>query len=155
PAVPRARRPGLGRRWTGRGAGGAGGTPRCPRRGAPACRRRQHGADSGEHDMNTEDEGARRRPAARGFPRVAVPSRGRLRTRTLELLEHAGYSPSMLHGGGAIARVDGLVFIEMRSRDAAAALAAGQVAAAFIATDLITEHQLEDLPALPLGFARS
>jgi ATP phosphoribosyltransferase len=93
--------------------------------------------------------------SAQGAPLVAVPSRGRLRTHALELLEHAGYATSMLHGGGSIARVDGLSFIEMRSRDAAAALAAGQVAAAFIATDLITEHQLEHLPALPLGFARS
>jgi ATP phosphoribosyltransferase len=94
--------------------------------------------------------------AGRGAPpRVAVPSRGRLRTRTLELLADAGYATSMLHGGGAVARVDGLSFIEMRSRDAAAALAAGQVAAAFIATDLVVEHQLEELPALPLGFARS
>src|SRR5918996_5766881 len=88
-------------------------------------------------------------------PRVAVPSRGRLRSDTLELLEHAGYATSMLHGGGSVARVDGLSFIEMRSRDAAAALAAGQVAAAFIATDLVVEHELEHLPALPLGFARS
>jgi ATP phosphoribosyltransferase len=88
-------------------------------------------------------------------PRVAVPSRGRLRTSVLELLEHAGYATSMLHGGGSVARVDGLSFIEMRSRDAAAALAAGQVVAAFIATDLVAEHQLEELPALALGFARS
>lgn len=88
-------------------------------------------------------------------PRVAVPSRGRLRSDALELLEHAGYATSMLHGGGSVARVDGLSFIEMRSRDAAAALAAGQVAAAFIATDLVAEHQLQHLPALPLGFARS
>lgn len=88
-------------------------------------------------------------------PRVAVPSRGRLRTRTLDLLDDAGYATSMLHGGGSVAHVDGLSFIEMRSRDAAAALAAGQVAAAFIASDLVREHELEDLPALPLGFARS
>lgn len=89
------------------------------------------------------------------IPSVAVPSRGRLRTRTLELLEHAGYPTAMLHGGGSIARIDGLSFIEMRSRDAAAALAAGQVAAAFVATDLVMEHELHDLPALPLDAARS
>lgn len=88
-------------------------------------------------------------------PWVAVPSRGRLRTRTLELLSDAGYATSMLHGGESIARIDGLSFIEMRSRDAAAALAAGQVDAAFIASDLIAEHDLHDLPAVPLGFARS
>ena len=88
-------------------------------------------------------------------PRVAVPSRGRLRTRALELLEHAGYPTAMLHGGGAIARVDGLSFIEMRPRDAAAALAVGQVAAAFLATDLVVEHELDDLPAVSLGFAKS
>jgi ATP phosphoribosyltransferase len=78
-----------------------------------------------------------------------------LRTGVLELIEAAGYATSMLHGGGSVARVDGLTFIEMRSRDAAAALAAGQVAAAFIATDLVLEHELDGLPALSLGFARS
>ncbi len=88
-------------------------------------------------------------------PWIAVPSRGRLRTRTLELLGDAGYPTSMLHGSESIARLDSLSFIEMRSRDAAAALAAGQVDAAFIATDLIAEHDLRDLPSLPLGFARS
>lgn len=88
-------------------------------------------------------------------PWVAVPSRGRLRTRTLELLSDAGYATSMLHGSESVARIDGLSFIEMRSRDAARALAAGQVHAAFVATDLVEEHDLHDLPALPLGFARS
>lgn len=88
-------------------------------------------------------------------PWIAVPSRGRLRTRTLELLNAAGYATSQLHGGGSIARIDELSLIEMRSRDAAAALAAGQVDAAFIASDLIAEHELYDLPAVPLGFARS
>jgi ATP phosphoribosyltransferase len=48
-----------------------------------------------------------------------------------------------------------LSFIEMRSRDAAAALAAGQVDAAFIASDLVAEHDLQHLAAVPLGFARS
>jgi ATP phosphoribosyltransferase len=88
-------------------------------------------------------------------PWVAVPSRGRLRTNTLELLGAAGYATSRLHGNQSVARVDGLSFIEMRSRDAARALAAGQVAAAFIATDLVEEHALGELDALPLGFARS
>lgn len=88
-------------------------------------------------------------------PWVAVPSRGRLRTRALELLDAAGYATSMLHGSESIARVDGLSFIEMRSRDAAAALAVGQVDAAFIATDLVDEHELAHLPSLPMGFARS
>ena len=88
-------------------------------------------------------------------PWIAVPSRGRLRTRTLELLTHAGYATSMLHGSESIARIDGLSFIEMRSRDAARALAAGQVDAGFIATDLVQEHELGGLEALSLGFARS
>jgi ATP phosphoribosyltransferase len=88
-------------------------------------------------------------------PWVAVPSRGRLRTKTLELLGAAGYATSRLHGNQSIAHVDGLSFIEMRSRDAARALAAGQVDAAFIATDLVEEHELGALDALPLGFARS
>lgn len=88
-------------------------------------------------------------------PWIAVPSRGRLRTQTLELLGAAGYTTSLLHGGGAIARIDELSFIEMRSRDAAAALAAGQVDAAFIASDLVAEHDLYALEAVALGFARS
>ena len=88
-------------------------------------------------------------------PRIAVPSRGRLRTHALDLLGHAGFSTAMLHGSGSVAHGDGFAFIEMRSRDAAAALAARQVAAAFIATDLVLEHQLGDLPSQPLGFARS
>lgn len=87
--------------------------------------------------------------------RVAVPSRGRLRDECLSLLSAAGYATSMLHGIGSIATVDGLEFIEMRPRDAAAALAAGQLEAAFVATDIVMEHELEDLPALGLGFSRS
>lgn len=88
-------------------------------------------------------------------PWIAVPSRGRLRSRTLDLLDDAGYATSKLHGDQSIARVDGLSFIEMRSRDAARALAAGQVDAAFVATDLVEEYELDDLVAVPLGFARS
>jgi ATP phosphoribosyltransferase len=90
---------------------------------------------------------------------VAVPSKGRLREQCLSLLSSAGYPTGMLHGGGALARVDSetgdLSFIEMRPRDAAAALAAKQLDAAFVATDLVMEHTLDDLPAVPLGFSRS
>jgi ATP phosphoribosyltransferase len=87
--------------------------------------------------------------------RIAVPSKGRLRDQCLDLLSAAGYSTSMLHGAGSITLIDGLEFIEMRPRDAAAALAAGQLAAAFLATDIVAEHGLEAAPALPLGFSRS
>lgn len=87
--------------------------------------------------------------------RVAVPSKGRLRDECLALLTSAGYMTSMLHGAGSIAAVNGLEFIEMRPRDAAAALAAGQLDAAFLATDIVAEHDLVPLPALPLGFSRS
>ena len=86
---------------------------------------------------------------------VAVPSKGRLRDQCLSLLGAAGYPTGMLHGGGSMARLDGLSLIEMRPRDAAAALAAEQLDAAFIATDLAMEHELEALPAVPLGFSRS
>ncbi len=86
---------------------------------------------------------------------IAVPSRGRLREQCLGLLSSAGYPTGMLHGGGSMARLDGLSLIEMRPRDAAAALAAEQLDAAFIATDLAMEYELEDLPAVPLGFSRS
>ena len=87
--------------------------------------------------------------------RVAVPSKGRLRDECLALLSSAGFATSMLHGAGSIAAVNGLEFIEMRPRDAAAALAAGQLDAAFLATDIVAEHDLDFLPALPLGFSRS
>lgn len=86
---------------------------------------------------------------------VAVPSKGRLRDQCIGLLTAAGYPTGMLHGGGSLARLDGLSLIEMRPRDAAAALAADQLDAAFIATDLAMEHDLESLPAVPLGFSRS
>lgn len=88
-------------------------------------------------------------------PRVAVPSKGRLRDEVLQLLGHAGVSTSMLRGSGSMAQVDGLELIEMRPRDAAGALSAGQLEAAFLATDITREHALEHLPALGLGFSRS
>ncbi len=94
------------------------------------------------------------RPSIKGAV-VAVPSKGRLRDHCLTLLGSAGYPTGMLHGGGSIAMMDGLSLIEMRPRDAAAALEAGQLDAAFLATDIVMEHELEDLPALPLGFSRS
>lgn len=87
--------------------------------------------------------------------RLAVPSKGRLREECLALLSAAGVATGMLHGSGSIAAVEGLALIEMRPRDAAAALAAGQLDAAFLATDIVAEHQLEDLPTLALGFSRS
>jgi ATP phosphoribosyltransferase len=87
--------------------------------------------------------------------RVAVPSRGRLRDEVLALLDHAGYSSSAFAGVGARIELDGLEFIEMRPRDAAAWLAAGRVDAAFVSTDIVIEERLGGLPALPLGAARS
>lgn len=87
--------------------------------------------------------------------RLAVPSKGRLREECLALLSAAGVSTGMLHGAGSIAAVDGLALIEMRPRDAAAALAAGQLDAAFLSTDIVAEHGVEDLPTLALGFSRS
>ncbi|MGH8910681.1 MAG: ATP phosphoribosyltransferase [Egibacteraceae bacterium] len=97
----------------------------------------------------TADYGAQRRA------RVGVPSRGRLRDGVLALLTGAGYPTAMLHGAGSIATVGDLELIEMRPRDAAAALAAGQIDAAFLSTDIAAEADLEELPALPLGFSRS
>jgi ATP phosphoribosyltransferase len=90
-----------------------------------------------------------------GTARVAVPSKGRLRDECLALLSSAGFETSMLHGAGSIASVDGLELIEMRPRDAAAALAAAQLDAAFLATDIVSECELDHLPAVPLGFSRS
>ena len=86
---------------------------------------------------------------------VAVPSKGRLRENCLSLLSSAGYATSMLHGGGSLAKSGRLAFIEMRPRDAAAAFAAGQLDAAFLATDIVLEHELDKIPSIPLGFSRS
>lgn len=87
--------------------------------------------------------------------RVAVPSKGRLRDATLDLLTAAGYPVSGLRGRGSIVQAEGLELIEMRPRDAAAALAAGTLDAAFLATDIALEHGVADRPCLPLGRARS
>lgn len=87
--------------------------------------------------------------------RLAVPSKGRLRDGCLALLSAAGFPTGMLHGSGSIARLDRFELLEMRPRDAAAALAAGQLDAAFLATDIVAEHGLEELPTLALGFSRS
>ncbi len=94
-------------------------------------------------------------PGATARTRVAVPSRGRLRDECLSLLGRAGFDTSMLRGGGSIASLGALELLEMRPRDAAAALAAGQLAGAFLATDIVMEFALEELTALPLGFSRS
>ncbi len=87
--------------------------------------------------------------------RIAVPSKGRLRDDVLDLLATAGYRLSGLRGRGSMVRTGGLAFIEMRPRDAAAALAARTVDGAFVATDIAMEHDLADLVRLPLGAARS
>lgn len=88
--------------------------------------------------------------------RIAVPSKGRLREESLNLLAAAGYPTPGLRGSGSIALAgDALEFIEMRPRDAAAALAAGALDGAFIATDIAAEHGVDDLIVRPLGFARS
>lgn len=87
--------------------------------------------------------------------RVAVPSKGRLRDVVHDLLATAGYPVSGLRGRGSIVRTDELELIEMRPRDAAAALAAGSLDGAFIATDISLEHGTDSLPSLALGVARS
>lgn len=84
-----------------------------------------------------------------------MPSKGRLRDEALDLLATAGYKVSGLRGRGSIARTSGLEIIEMRPRDAAAALAAETLDGAFVATDIAMEHGISDLPTQPLGSARS
>lgn len=88
-------------------------------------------------------------------PRVAVPSKGRLRDAVLVLLDHAGFLTSGFRGSGARATLDGVEFIEMRPRDAGSWLAAGRLDAAFISTDIVLEESLDDLSRTRLGFARS
>ncbi|CAN5364669.1 ATP phosphoribosyltransferase [soil metagenome] len=91
-----------------------------------------------------------------GRARIAVPSKGRLRDEALTLLATAGYPTSGLRGAGSAAMAgDTLELIEMRPRDAAAALAAEALDGAFIATDIAMEHGITDLAARPLGYARS
>ncbi|MBP7928409.1 MAG: ATP phosphoribosyltransferase [Acidimicrobiia bacterium] len=87
--------------------------------------------------------------------RVAIPSKGRLRSDSLSLLAAAGVSTGMFHGSGARVVVDGIEYIEMRPRDAAIAIANGQLDGAILATDIILEAGVSDLPNLPLGFSRS
>lgn len=87
--------------------------------------------------------------------RVAVPSRGRLRDFVTTLLRDAGFTTSALRGTGARATLDGIEFIEMRPRDAAAWLRAGRLDGAFVSTDLVLEEELGHLTAVPLGAARS
>jgi ATP phosphoribosyltransferase len=87
--------------------------------------------------------------------RVAVPSKGRLRDEVVRLLTDAGYAVSGLRGRGSAARLEGLELIEMRPKDAAAALAAEALDGAFIATDIALEYGVDALPSRELGFARS
>jgi ATP phosphoribosyltransferase len=98
--------------------------------------------------MNTPTDGGR--------ARIAVPSKGRLRDEALNLLATAGYPVSGLRGSGSMALAgEALELIEMRPRDAAAALGAGALHGAFIATDIAMEHDVTGLVARPLGYARS
>jgi len=88
--------------------------------------------------------------------RVAVPSKGRLRDSVLDLLDHAGYDLRRFgRGSTAAATAEGIEFIEMRPRDAAAWLHAERLTAAFISTDTALENEVADWPALELGFSRS
>ena len=66
---------------------------------------------------------------------IAVPSKGRLRESVLDLLNRAGYRTAAFRGSNASAEIEGIEFIEMRPRDAAAWLHAGRLDAAFISTD--------------------
>ncbi len=87
--------------------------------------------------------------------RIGVPSKGRLRDQAIDLLSTAGYPTHGLRGSGSAARLGDLELIEMRPRDAAAALAAGALDGAFLATDIAREHDVADLPTRPLGYAHS
>ncbi len=73
----------------------------------------------------------------------------------MDLLKHAGYSLGAFKGASASAMVEGIEFIEMRPRDAAAWLKAGRLDAAFISTDTALENEVEDWPAIELGVSRS
>ncbi len=87
--------------------------------------------------------------------RVAIPSKGRLREKVIDLLSHAGYNLAGFGRANASVVTEDIEFIEMRPRDAAAWLAAGRLDAAFISTDTALESHIEDWPSTPLGFSRS
>ena len=88
--------------------------------------------------------------------RLRVPSKGRLRDFALELLTTAAYRTAALRGVESAVQEDkGLELIEMRPRDAAAALAVGTLDGAFLSTDIAAEHDLAHLPRLPLGYANN
>ncbi len=87
--------------------------------------------------------------------RIAVPSKGRLRDDALALLSTTGYDVGGLRGRESLTRAAGFEVIEMRPRDASAALSAGALSGAFIATDIALEAGITDLDRLPLGSSRS
>lgn len=87
--------------------------------------------------------------------RIGVPSRGRLRDDVMELLSDAGYRVSGLRGRGSTEFLGDIELIEMRPKDAAAALAAGSLDGAFISTDIALEYELADLHTKKLGFSHS
>ena len=87
--------------------------------------------------------------------RIGVPSRGRLRDGVVGLLDHAGYPTSAFRGAAARTTVEGIEFIEMRPRDAAAWLSAGRIDAAFLSTDIVLEEGLHELSTMPLGLSQS
>ncbi len=87
--------------------------------------------------------------------RIAVPSKGRLRESVLDVLRRAGYNTRAFRGSNASAVIEGIEFIEMRPRDAAAWLCAGRLDAAFISTDTALENSVENWPTVELGFSRS
>ena len=77
------------------------------------------------------------------------------RESVLDLLNRAGYRTAAFRGSNASAEIEGIEFIEMRPRDAAAWLHAGRLDAAFISTDTALENGIEHLETLELGFSRS
>jgi ATP phosphoribosyltransferase len=87
--------------------------------------------------------------------RIAIPSKGRLRDSVLDLLRKAGYNVAAIRNASASTVAEDIEFIEMRPRDAAAWLAAGQLTAAFISTDTALENAIDAWPSVPLGFSRS
>lgn len=88
--------------------------------------------------------------------RVGVPSKGRLRDFAIEVLTTAGYRTGALRGMGSAVQADqGLELIEMRPRDAAAALSVGTLDAAFLSTDIAAEYELQGLPSMALGYAKN
>jgi ATP phosphoribosyltransferase len=87
--------------------------------------------------------------------KIAIPSRGRLRENSIELLSQIGVSLKNLQDASSRTVINEIEFIEMRSRDAARYLAAGKIQGAFLSTDIALEFEFQNVEQINLSEAAS